>query len=200
MIATPRLRRAASFFALTGAAVLLVSACSSAGSGNGTAGKTSSSPSSPASTTSSAPSSSSSAPVVTKPVHVSLKLSDRAQVGVGMPIIAFLSRPVGDLKAFAAATKVTVNQQPATGGWFCEEYTSKATPIECDWRMQNYWPGHAQIHMALPVKGLSAGTGLVFDDSLTSDFATGPANILTVDAFTHKLTVVSDGTTWGTFP
>jgi len=117
-----------------------------------------------------------------------------------MPIIAFFSRPITDGKAFAAATKVTVNHQPVTGAWYCEEFTSKTTPIECDWRMENYWPGHAQIHMDLPVKGVSAGPGLAFDDSLTSDFATGPANIVTVDAFTHKLTVVSDGTQWGQFP
>ena len=180
--------------------MLILGACSSTGSGNGTAGKSSTPPSNSTGTTSSAPSSSTSAPVVTNPVHVSLKLSDGAQVGVGMPIIAFLSRPVVDLKAFAAATKVTVNHQAVTGAWFCEEFTSKTTPIECDWRMENYWPGHAQIHMDLPVKGVSAGPGLAFDDSLTSDFATGPANILTVDAFTHKLTVVSDGTQWGQFP
>jgi len=200
MIATPRLRRAASLLALTGAAALVLSACSSAGSGSGNAASTTSKATSPASTTQTAPSSSSSAPVATKPVHVSLKFSDGSQFGVGIPIIAFLSRPVGNLKAFAAATKVTVNGQAATGAWYCEEYTSKATPIECDWRMQNYWPGHAQIHMDLPVKGLSAGTGLAFDDSLTSDFSTGPANIVTVDALTHKLTVVSDGKEWGTFP
>jgi len=133
-------------------------------------------------------------------VHVSLRLSDGSQVGVGMPIIAFLSRPVDDLKAFAAATKVTVNGKPAIGAWYCEEYTSKATPIECDWRMQNYWPAHAKIHVDLPVKGLSAGPGLVFDDSLTSDFATGPANILTVDDNAHLMTVVSDGKKIGVYP
>ena len=198
----PRLRRAGTYLGLAAAAVLLVSACSASASGNGTTGKTSSSPntSSSSSSTPAAPTSSSSAPVVTKPVHVSLKLSDGAQVGVGMPIIAFFSRPITNAKAFAAATKVTVNDKPVIGAWYCEQYTSKATPIECDWRMETYWPAHAQIHMDLPVKGVSAGTGLAFDDDLTSSFSTGPANIVTVNAFTHKLTVVSDGVTWGSFP
>lgn len=139
--------------------------------------------------------------VKTTPVHVSLQMSDGTQVGVGMPIIAYLSHSIKDAKAFNAATKVTINGQPATGSWFFEYKSGlPGKPIEADWRTEQYWPGHAQIHMDLPVKGLSGGTGYVFDDSLTLDFATGPANIVTVDAFTHKLTVVSDKVPWGTFP
>jgi lipoprotein-anchoring transpeptidase ErfK/SrfK len=52
----------------------------------------------------------------------------------------------------------------------------------------------------LPVKGLSAGPGLAFDNSLTLDFATGVSRIVTVDDATHKLTVTADGKVWGTFP
>ncbi|HEY2298995.1 MAG TPA: hypothetical protein VGH43_14775, partial [Jatrophihabitans sp.] len=43
-----------------------------------------------------------------KPVHVSLKFGDGQTLGVGMPIIAYLSRPITDARGFAAATKVTV--------------------------------------------------------------------------------------------
>ncbi len=136
-----------------------------------------------------------------KPVHVSLKIGDGAQVGVGMPIIAFLSRPIKDAKAFAAATKVTVNGTAVQGAWYFEpKAQDPGHPIEADYRMSRYWPGHAQIHMDLPVKGLSAGTGLTFDNSLTLDFTTGPENLLTVDDSTHKVTVMSDGELWGTFP
>ena len=198
MIVSSRPARMTRWVALLGAAALVVTACSSSGKGTGTAGSSSGSTSSTPASSSTAPSSSaSSAPA--QPVHVSLKLSDGSQVGVGMPIIAFFSRPITDAKAFAAATKVTVNGQPVTGAWYCEEYTSKATPIECDWRMENYWPGHAQIHMDLPVKGVSAGAGLAFDDSLTSDFSTGPANIATVDDSTHTLTLVTDGVKEGVY-
>jgi lipoprotein-anchoring transpeptidase ErfK/SrfK len=54
------------------------------------------------------------------------------------------------------------------------------------------------------VKGLSAGarsgSNLAYDDSLTLDFTTGAAHLLTVDDSTHTLTVLSDGVKWGTFP
>jgi len=118
-----------------------------------------------------------------------------------MPIMAFLSRPIKDATAFAKATKVTVDGRPVVGGWYFEpKYQDPGHPVEADYRLQAYWPGHAHIHMNLPVKGLTAGPGLAFDNSLTLDFTTGPANILTVDDSTHQVTVMSDGTLWGTFP
>jgi lipoprotein-anchoring transpeptidase ErfK/SrfK len=182
-----------------------VSACSSSGSGSSvtvTQTRSASAPATASGAPSSAPASSTSSsakPGV--PVHVSTALGDGQQVGVGMPIIAFLSRPIKDARAFAAATKVTVNGTAVSGGWYFEPKSGDpATPIEMDYRTANYWPGHAQIHMDLPVKGLSAGTGLAFDNNLTLDFTTGPANILTVDDATHKVTVRSDGSVWGTFP
>ena len=136
-----------------------------------------------------------------QPVHVSLQNSDGAQVGVGMPIIAYLSRPIADAQAFNAATRVTVDGKPVSGAWYFEYKTGlPGKPIEADWRMATYWPGHARIHMDLPVKGLSAGSGLSYNDDLSLDFSTGPANIVTVDDKSHVMTVVSDGVKWGSFP
>jgi lipoprotein-anchoring transpeptidase ErfK/SrfK len=90
-----------------------------------------------------------------------------------------------------------VNGKPVNGGWYFEtKFGDKGYPIEADYRMQNYWPGHAQIHMSLKTKGKSAGTGLVFDNNLSLDFATGAANVLTVDNSTHQVTVISDGEQW----
>jgi lipoprotein-anchoring transpeptidase ErfK/SrfK len=132
-------------------------------------------------------------------------MSDGTQVGVGMPIIAYLSRPIGDAKAFAAATTVTVNGQVVHGAWYFETKSGlPGKPIEGDYRLEGYWPGHAQIHLSLPVQGLSAGTfdgvPLAYNDSLTLSFSTGPANVATVNAATHKLTLVTDGKVEGVYP
>jgi lipoprotein-anchoring transpeptidase ErfK/SrfK len=133
-----------------------------------------------------------------KPVHVSSAvLSDGSHVGVGMPIILLLSKPIKQAHDFAAATKVTVNGHVVNGGWYFErKYGDKANPIEADYRTRSYWPGHARIHMQLDTKGVSAGKGLAFDDNLSLDFTTGAANILTVNDATHQLTVMSDGKQW----
>jgi len=140
-------------------------------------------------------------PTPAKPVHVSLKFGDGQTLGVGMPIIAYLSRPITDATGFAKATKVTVNGRPVQGGWYFErKYGDPGHPIEADYRLQHYWPAHSRIHLALPVKGVSAGKNLAFSDNLTLDFATSAARIVTVDAATHKLSVTDDGKPWGTFP
>jgi lipoprotein-anchoring transpeptidase ErfK/SrfK len=133
-----------------------------------------------------------------KPVHVSSAvLSDGSHVGVGMPIILFLSRQIRQARDFSAATRVTVNGHAINGGWYFErKFGDPGHPIEADYRPARYWPGHAQIHMELKTKGKSAGKGLIFDDNLSLAFSTGPANILTVDDATHRLTVMSDGHQW----
>lgn len=143
----------------------------------------------------------SSAAVATTPVHIKLKFSDGAQFGVGIPIIAYFSKQITDARALQSATTATVNGQPISGAWYFE--TSDALPgypIEGHFRPQNYWPAHSNIMINMPVRGLSAGTGLAYNDSLSLAFSTGPANIATVNDATHQLTLVSDGTLVGTYP
>ncbi len=180
-----------------GLAVAVMAACTAtpswhAGSG-GSAGPGSAGPS--GSPGSAAPSASG------KPVHVRLYESDGSTYGIGMPIIAYLSATITDGKAFAKATKVTVNGAPVTGAWYFEKSgVYPGYPVEAHYRPQDYWPAHASIHLDLPVQGLSAGTGLVFDDSLTLDMSTGPANISKVDGATERMVVTSDGKQVFSFP
>jgi lipoprotein-anchoring transpeptidase ErfK/SrfK len=156
----------------------------------------------PRSSTSTSARRSTAPPVAGVPVHLSSAvISDGSQVGVGMPIIVLLSRPIKDARAFAAATKVTVDGKPVQGGWYFErKFQDPGHPIEADYRLQSYWPGHAKIHMVLPVKGVTAGKGLVFANDLSLDFATGAANVATVNNSTHTLTLVTDGKLEGRYP
>jgi lipoprotein-anchoring transpeptidase ErfK/SrfK len=183
--------------ALLAGVALLLTACSTSGTKAGVAVTVTASNTS----RSAAPSDSVSrttAPAT--PVHVSLNINDGATYGVGMPIIATFPVKITDGAAFQKATRVTVNGTPAQGAWYFE-YSDPASghAMEAHYRLQNYWPANSQIHMDLPVKGKSAGEGLEFDDSLTSDWVTGPANIATVDDSTHLMTVTTDGQPWGTF-
>jgi lipoprotein-anchoring transpeptidase ErfK/SrfK len=147
----------------------------------------------PTTTTSAAPAAS--------PVHIRLKFSDGNQFGVGIPVIAYFSRQISDGRAFAEATKATVNDAPVQGAWYFESSAAeKGYPVEAHYRLQEYWPAHAKIKIDLPVKGLSAGKGLAFDNSLTLDFNTGAANVATVDDSTHTLSLMTDGQPAGTFP
>jgi lipoprotein-anchoring transpeptidase ErfK/SrfK len=135
------------------------------------------------------------------PVHVRLLQGDGTTWGVGMPIIAYLSRKITNSASFNQATKVTVNGADAQGAWFFQNSAIYPDyPMEAHFRLQDYWPAHAQIHLDLPVQGLAAGTGLVFDDSLTLDIKTGAKNVVNVDGSDEKMIVTSDDQTVFTFP
>jgi lipoprotein-anchoring transpeptidase ErfK/SrfK len=133
------------------------------------------------------------------PVHVSLFEGDGQTYGVGMPIIAQFSKKVTDAHAFDKAVTVTVNGQPANGAWFWVNSNS-GYAMEAHYRPQGYWPAHSVIEMTMPIKGLAAGRGLAFDDSLTLRMNIGAAHISTVDGGSEQMIVTSDGRTVNTFP
>jgi lipoprotein-anchoring transpeptidase ErfK/SrfK len=185
------------------AAALVLSACSSSASKSPPS--TTAAPATQPSTA--APTSLSVSPTVptvtaspSSPVHVSLLEGDGGVYGVGMPVVAYFDRAVTDATAFAQATTVTVNGAAVQGAWFWEKSGRPGQALEAHYRLQQYWPAHATIKVALPVKGLSAGTGLAYDDSLTLAISTGPANVSTVDCSAEKMTVTSDGKPVRTLP
>jgi lipoprotein-anchoring transpeptidase ErfK/SrfK len=196
-----------SFLLIAGAAAVSgLAACSRKVSAQGTATASTKASTTPVPT----PSSTSATPTPTpsasttaatgSPVHVSLLNSDGDVRGVGMPIIAFFDVAPTDAKAFNAATVVKVNGTPVPGNWYFEPTSHAGAVLEAHWRPQTYWPAHSAIHLDLPVKGVSAGTGLVFDDSLTLDMSTGIAYIGTFDAVSLQMAVTADGAAFGSYP
>ncbi len=184
--------------AVLGTTLALSAACG--GSSSGGAWKGGPTTASGASGAATAPSAAPSTPSG-KPVHVRFLEGDGSTWGVGMPVVAYLSAKITDAKPFAAATTVTVNGAPAQGGWFFEKSaTYSGFPIEAHYRTESYWPAHAKIHLELAAKGQPAGPGLVFDNSLTLDMSTGPANISKIDGHSERMTVTSDGKQMFSFP
>ena len=198
--------------ALLAAAALSVMGCSTAQNAHGAADTTPASshmPSSPGQPSSVRTPTSVSEPSLavptgrsppSRPVHVSLLEADGGVYGVGMPIIAWFTRAPGDPAAFEKAVAVTVNGAPAGGAWYWEKSAHRGAAVEAHYRPQHYWPAHAKIRMNAPVKGLSAGKGLAYDDSLTLSMSTGAANIATVDGHSERMTVTSDGKKVFSFP
>ena len=126
---------------------------------------------------------------------------DGKTYGVGLPIIVYLSNAITDAKPFVAATTVKVNGNAIQGAWYFQKSAIySGYPLEAHYRPQQYWPAHASISMDLPIKGKSAGTGLLFDDNLTVSIKTGPANITMVDGATERLVTTTDGLVKFNFP
>ncbi|TAM93575.1 MAG: L,D-transpeptidase, partial [Jatrophihabitans sp.] len=129
-----------------------------------------------------------------RPVHVSLFQGDGQTYGVGFAIIARFDVAPTDSQAFTRAVSVTVDGRPAGGAWFWQASGIGGGALEALYRPRSFWPAHAQIAAELPLKGLSAGPGLAYDDDLTLSVSTGAQHISTVDDTTHRMTVTSDGT------
>lgn len=200
-----RLRPIPVFVVLATAAALLLSACTGTVTPRRTVPKSTSAPTSGSSSGAPSSSASTSAPASptappAKPVHISLLNSDGSLYGVGMPVIAYFSKKITSGKALQDATTATVNGKKMPGAWYFEYSGAGNGPIEAHYRLKNFWPAHSHVHINIPAKGLSAGTGLAYNDSLTLDFSTGAKHIGLVDDGAHTLTITSDGHKYGTFP
>jgi lipoprotein-anchoring transpeptidase ErfK/SrfK len=114
-----------------------------------------------------------------------------------MPIILRFSPLPTDSTAFVNAAQVLVNGSPANGAWYWEQPTAddvKGHVVEAHYRRATYWPANAKIEVSLPIGGLSAGKGLVYDDKLTSvTFHTGDAHVSTVNGSTLRMTITDNG-------
>ena len=135
-----------------------------------------------------------------KSVHVRLFNADGATYGVGMPVVAIFSHKISNARPFVRATRVTVNGRPVDAAWYFEQSVAGLGAMEAHLRPATYWPAHSKIRVSIATQGLSAGKGMIFDDSLTLHFTTGARTIATVDDRTNYLTVTSDGTQLARMP
>jgi lipoprotein-anchoring transpeptidase ErfK/SrfK len=185
-----------------------VSACSAAGNGRGhtvdqtarAAPRAASATPDPRVPTPSPSASTTHTSAPSRPVHMSLFEGDGQTYGVGFAIIATFDRAPTDSHAFTDAATVTVNGAPAHGAWFWQKSEIPGYALEAIYRPRQYWPAHAAIHADLPMKDLSAGKGLTYDDSLTLSVRTGARHVSVVDNVTHRMTVTSDGKVVQTMP
>lgn len=126
-------------------------------------------------------------------MHVRLFESDGDTFGVGMPIIAYFSTAITDASVFDKVTTVTVNGKVVHGAWYFEHSSQADEALEAHYRTASYWPAHASIKLTMPLAGLWAGRGLVFDDDLSLSIKTGAAQIVKIDGKSERMDVYSDG-------
>jgi lipoprotein-anchoring transpeptidase ErfK/SrfK len=118
--------------------------------------------------------------------------ADGATYGVGMPVVAYFSQQFSSAKPLVAATTVTVTGKPVQAAWYFEKSAEPGYPVEGHLRMQDYWPAHADVHVAVAANALTAAA--------TVDFHTGARTIATVEDAKHQMFVTSDGKPLGSFP
>jgi lipoprotein-anchoring transpeptidase ErfK/SrfK len=120
-------------------------------------------------------------------LKATLSPNDGEVVGIGMPAVVALNRPVAKADRAAVEQRLSVaTNPPVEGDW------RWITPARLHWRPATYWqPGTTvEVHSNL--------TGLQLSDAWGADervvhFRIGAAHVSTVDATTFQMTVTDNG-------
>jgi lipoprotein-anchoring transpeptidase ErfK/SrfK len=113
-------------------------------------------------------------------------------VGVGMPIIVYFSAAVTNESAVERALIVD-SAVPIVGSWHW--YGNK----EVHYRPMQYWPQGDVVTLHANLKDVDAGKGVWGTENRTLNFTIGASQISTVNALTHKMSVVVNGAVARTF-
>jgi lipoprotein-anchoring transpeptidase ErfK/SrfK len=123
---------------------------------------------------------------------LTLQPGDADVVGVGAPIIVRFDQQVTEQAEVEAAMHVSSDPQ-VVGAWRWLSST------EAHFRPQEFWPAGTQVGVDLDLNGVRAGDDLWGGRAYTYQFTIGRAQVATVDAAAHTMTVSVDGTTVGTW-
>ncbi|WP_406284638.1 Ig-like domain-containing protein [Streptomyces sp. NBC_00209] len=118
---------------------------------------------------------------------------DGSTVGVGMPVSINFNKPITDTKAVQDGIKVTSSSgQEVVGHWFNNQ--------RLDLRPDQYWQAGSTVTLKLSLDGVEGSDGVYGVQQKTVTFKIGRAQVSTVDAKTHMMTVTRDGKTIKTIP
>ncbi|WP_067486379.1 L,D-transpeptidase [Actinomadura hibisca] len=107
-------------------------------------------------------------------------------VGVGAPIIVTFDRAITDRAAVERALEVKA-QKPVPGAW------RWIGPTRVVYRTRTYWPAHQKVRFTARLTGVAAARGVYGAADVSRTLTIGAAQISTVDARDHTMTVRRDG-------
>lgn len=123
---------------------------------------------------------------------LSMQPVDGAVVGVGAPITVRFDQEVTERENVEQALHVASTPQ-VEGAWHW------VNSQEVHFRPKEYWPSGTQVRLNLALNGVQAGDDLWGGRAYDTDFTVGKAQVATVDAATHTMTMSVDGQTTGTW-
>lgn len=118
---------------------------------------------------------------------------DGQTVGIAMPAIIKFDVPVTDRASIERHLKVT--SQPAQRGAF-----HWMSDHEVHWRPVNYWKPGTKVTVTADIGGVPAGNGIYGQLDRTMSFTVGRAQVIRVNAATHRMRVLRGGKEIQNFP
>jgi lipoprotein-anchoring transpeptidase ErfK/SrfK len=125
------------------------------------------------------------------------QLSDGQTVGVAAPIILQFDEPISDKAAVEKALTVTTNP-PVEGSWAW--LPDEAQGSRAHWRTREYYPPGTKVHVDARVYGVAFGDGNYGAADSTLDFTVGRRQVVTAEATSHRVQVITDGGVLFDFP
>jgi len=128
-----------------------------------------------------------------KEVRATLNPTDKAEVGVAMPIKVEFAAPVQDRAAAEKALTVKTSKNvEGAWGWLSSS--------QVDWRPKEYWPANIEVSVEAKLYGVHLGGGSYGKADVTTKFKIGRNQVVTVHTPDHAMKVTRDGAEWKTFP
>jgi lipoprotein-anchoring transpeptidase ErfK/SrfK len=110
-----------------------------------------------------------------------------------MPVIVTFDIPVTDRAAIEKHMTVTSTPQQA-GSW------RWLSDTEAHWRPKSYWKAGTRVTADIDINSVDAGGGIYGQESRTIRFDVGDAHVYRVNAQTHQMQVLSNGSLLRTIP
>lgn len=121
-------------------------------------------------------------------IRATLSPGDGSVVGIGMPVVVRLDRPVVEADRPAVLQRLSVTPNPPVeGAW---RWTS---PTEIHWRPASYWQPATTVSARVDLRRLPLSGGVWGADERTTSFTIGEAHVSTVDVASHQMTVTANG-------
>jgi len=120
-------------------------------------------------------------------LHATLSPGDGDVVGIGMPAVVSLDRPVAKADRPSVEARLTVTATPATEGdwrWI--------TPSVLHWRPAEYWQPGTEVDVRSDLRHLKVGDAWGTEVH-SVHFRIGDAHVTTVDVASHQMTVTANG-------
>lgn len=120
---------------------------------------------------------------------------DGETVGVGMPIVVYLSNPVADKFKDDVERRLDVDMsEPVEGAWhWMDDETVHFRP-------RDYWPEDQHVELTTNLVGVPAGGGVWGDQHRTIEFDVGERHVSVVDVEEHSMEIRNDGEVVKTLP
>nr|WP_229924726.1 Ig-like domain-containing protein [Streptomyces sulfonofaciens] len=111
---------------------------------------------------------------------------DGSEVGVGMPFSLHFTRGITHPEDVARSIRITTEPSvPVKGHWFGND--------RLDFRPEHYWKPGTKVTAALDLDGVEGRPGVYGTQAKSVTFTIGRAQVSTVDAEKHMMTVERDG-------